>query len=237
MSVKGAQVTDEAVAATMATAGLEATAMAADRRDGYLFSAYPFLHPPTREFMDSVLAIVRDNNCDDGSRLPGAEYLQSFAENTRDKDFGERLFLIAVDRTHLVSGAVVDGPRPPYHSGFSQDNLPQEILASLKANYLRNGFVVAESVRVPPDNLGLELSFMAELCNREIELLKETAGEPLQELFLEQQSFFTCVLEPFATAYATEMFRQARTDFFRGFALLLKTFIYDENRYFKNGNF
>jgi TorA maturation chaperone TorD len=82
-----------------------------------------------------------------------------------------------------------------------------------------------ESIKNAPDHLGVELSFLSELCEREASALEngdEDGAKATREL---AASFMKDHPGRWATDFADEMLKFATTDFYRGIAYLLKSFV------------
>ena len=187
-----------------------------ERAAAYERLAYCFLARPDEAYMNGMVAAF---SADESA--PWAASFAAFGE--RIVEVGEEAALqeLAVDRTRLFKGLTPDGPTPPYQSLFKKDKR-SDSLAQLNARYRSVGFSLEPEVRDAPDQLGVELMFAAFLLRR----YGASSEERWPEL---AATFFKDDLEPFAIAYSEIMVREARTDFFRGYAALLGSFISEES--------
>ena len=198
--------------------------------ESYNFFASLFFNLPDKEFVEKILS---QDYSDDA---PGMVLMKSYKESVKDKDIEEIVKEIAVDRTYLMHGLYRDGPRPPYESVYFvpvynefalRGEIPEEAqekrmsnMRSLKAVYRSAGLKVEKSAHQPADYLGLELIFMEELYKQ---------GE---DTFAKRQEFINNHLGRFGIAFAEEMIKFAKTDFWRGIAYLLKAFLEEEVKFY-----
>ena len=189
-----------------------------DRIAAYERLAYCFLVRPDEAYMNGMVAAF--------SAEEAAPWAASFAAfSNRIGEVGDEVALqeLAVDRTRLFKGLTPDGPTPPYQSLFRQEKR-SDSLAQVSGTYRQAGFDMGPDVNDAPDQLGVELMFVAFLLRR-CAGCQDGAGRWLELA----KSFFRENLEPFALSYVRVMREHARTDFFRGYALLLECFILEES--------
>lgn len=188
-----------------------------ERAAAYERIAYCFLARPDENFMNSMVAAFSSNDA------PWADAFGAFGG--RIAEIGEEAALqeLSVDRTRLFKGLTPDGPTPPYQSLFRQEKR-SDSLALISSIYHEAGFDPSLIARDAPDQLGIELIFMAFLLRRQIAC---TDGD--EKWDLAAKAFFEKNLEPFALSFAKVMAGEARTDFFRGYAVLLECFIAEES--------
>jgi TorA maturation chaperone TorD len=154
----------------------------------------------------------------------GVLLVDTYIQSCRGKATQEILQEVAVDRTRLLCGLTVNGPRPPYESlyaGVTGNEAALSIAASYRAGKCR----IAEHIKNAPDHLGVELSFIADLCAREADALEcgdEGATKETRDI---SAAFMADHLGCWATSFGDEMISFSTTDFYRGVGHLLKSFI------------
>ncbi len=212
-------------------------AIAIQRRDTYRWLSALFLTLPDAEFVASV---IRMDEATEGLGLPetpaaigeGIEALRRFAAQSAARPLETVLQEVGVDRTRLIRGTSPDhGPAPPYEWVYATRPI-QEVHAEVLDLYRRANLSVSADLHEPPDHLGVELRFMAELCYREAEALLREGGEDpsLEGIIALEKTFLSDHLGPWVPAYAEEMGRHARTDLYRGVAQILGGFIEAESQ-------
>lgn len=146
------------------------------------------------------------------------------SDELENADFDEVLKQISIDRARLVRSYDPEGPKPPQQSLFCAGS-PAEVNARLKARYDRMGFQVDASVHEPPDQLGVELLYVAALCRRAAACASVDDMTQAEQLCLEARDFTQMELVPFVGAYSKEMQTHAKTSFFQSFASCLQDMV------------
>ena len=186
-----------------------------ERIDSYNLFAFIFLTLPDEKFINNILSLDLPDGMGEG-----ISHLKYFIDKSRDADINELLAAISVDRTYLIRGLTQSGPRPPYESVYV-NHAAHEIIGQLNVTYAEIGYSIAEGVHEPSDYIGVELSFMKELCVREL----ETSDENMRTL---QKAFFEKHLGRWAQDLAREFITKAQTDLYRAIGYMLNDFINEE---------
>ena len=121
-----------------------------------------------------------------------------------------------------------DAPPPPYEAQFRAEVDQAGALRSVVAAYQQAGWTVSEELRERADFIGMELSFMARLCDAEA-----AAGDDASRLVsvvATQQRFLAEHLGAWAPAYGRAMLEHTRTPFLQGIAHLLLGFLAEESQ-------
>ncbi len=159
----------------------------------------------------------------------GVELMNQFAASPPGETLEAVQLALAVDRTRLCRGVQSGyGPPPPYESVYRSDLMPTAALREVVSAFREGGFAVSGDLLERPDYVGVELSYMAELCASESSVQSEEGLERLLEL---EQRFLEEHLLSWISRYTKEMRQQAQTDFFQGFARLLEGFLVSERRF------
>jgi TorA maturation chaperone TorD len=183
---------------------------------GYNFFANLFLTLPNAQFIETLL------NTEVESSDEGALLLNRYVTASSDRDKEELLTEILVDRTQLLRALAVNGPRPPYESYYLR-RAPQEIMGELNKLYEKAGMGVLDEVHEPADYIGVELAFMAKLYGLMIEVF---GNDDKKYEFISKmaEDFLDNHLSKWVVDFAEETIKFAKTDFYRGLAMLLKSF-------------
>ncbi len=152
----------------------------------------------------------------------GTDLLRGFAASADVNDLGRLQLRLAVERTRLFRGVDRErGPAPPYESVYRPTAETNGRLVDVVAAYREalDDLSLPEGERA--DYLGVELQFMAELCAR------ETAAPEGERpaIWQREYRFLKEHLLAWVPQYCTQMLNAAESDFFRGIALLLPSFL------------
>ncbi|MEL7563278.1 MAG: molecular chaperone TorD family protein [Dehalobacterium sp.] len=187
-----------------------------------LFSSV-FLILPDHDFVKSLLAL----SMGDDTESPGMQAIRQYVQQQRLNTIASTLQEIAIDRAKLIRGVSERGPRPPYESLYVKEPT-QNVMGSLNQFYAKLNCGVSEALRESSEQIGVEFAFVQLLLEHQLTALKNDNGDKIkyyQELL---QDFMRQHLGRWASDYAQEMERYAQTDFYRGIALLLKDFMWEE---------
>lgn len=166
--------------------------------------------------------------------VPDEGYLSSMARALRAEGYaidpvpeegggagcGEAWRRVSVDRARLVRSYDPEGPKPPFQALFCGQS-SAEVHSRLRARYEGAGFRLDESVHEPPDQLGVELLYVAALYRKAADFARIGDVGREEDAVREVRDFVRRELAPFVRAYAAEMEAQANTAFFKSFARCL----------------
>lgn len=167
--------------------------------------------------------------------VPDEGYLSGMARALRAEGFAISLALeegdgadleeawrrISIDRTRLVRSYDPEGPKPPFQALFCGQS-SAEVHSRLRARYEAAGFRLDESVREPPDQLGVELLYVAALYRKAADFARIGDVRREKDAIREARDFVRRELAPFVRAYSAEMESRANTAFFKSFARCLR---------------
>ena len=204
------------------------------RANVYRFLAGVFLTPiPPEglEYVRQLQAAVRamPQVEGEGEMVTGTALLQEFAAEATAADLAKLQLGLAIERTLLCRGVrETDAPPPPFESLYraGAEAAPTACLLAVVNAYQQAGWAVSEERRERPDYVGIELSFMAALCDEE-----PAAGEDpdrLATLIHLERRFVEDHLITWVPAYCRAVFNHARSSFFQGIAHLLLGFLNEE---------
>ncbi|MBU2498831.1 MAG: molecular chaperone TorD family protein [Proteobacteria bacterium] len=179
-----------------------------------------------QSFLDSCSAI------EGRGFKPGVDHIHHYRSLMKGRPRHEILEELSVDRTGILRGTGHRDLRPPYEGLYKSRKNSGDILLEIKRSYRKAGLMPDDSINESPDFLCLELDFMKQLCLRERdEWLSQKAT---QETVAHQEAFFREHLGSWVGRFCREAAKHARTDFFRGFALILDAFIAKETTFLRD---
>lgn len=116
---------------------------------------------------------------------------------------------------------------PPWESTYFNDSrlLFQEQTFKVRETYLKYNFIPKNYPYEPDDHIGCELDFMNKLSSLSLDMIKLNNEKRLRSLLDEQQSFISEHLKKWIDMFVENIEQFSETDFYRGFALILKGFI------------
>lgn len=136
---------------------------------------------------------------------------------------------LAIERTRLCRGVMrTDAPPPPYEAQYLAGTDQAAALRSVVAAYQQAGWAVNDEQHERADYIGMELSFMARLCEEEAAAGDDAAR--LAAVVDTQRRFLGEHLAAWAPDYCREMLKHARAPFFLGIAHLLMGFLAEETQ-------
>lgn len=188
-----------------------------------------FIQEPTREFLTTV------KNSIIAADFPFTRESESIFEGINQvKDYIYQNDILSEsaynslhwDYTRLFIGPD-ELPAPPWESAYCNEErlLFQKETLEVRGAYLKYSFLPVEFGTEADDHLGLELDFMfrlnelalTEIDNKDWKLLKQILTD--QKLFLEEH------LLKWVPALCNDIVNDARTEFYRGMANLLRGFL------------
>ena len=160
---------------------------------------------------------------------PGVEHIHHYLSLIKGRPRHEVLEELSVDRTGMLRGTGHRDLRPPYEGLYTPKKNAGDILLEIKRSYRRAGLMPDDSINESPDFLCLELDFMKQLCLRERD--EWLSQKETRETVSHQEAFLREHLGSWVGQFCGESAKHARTDFFRGFSLILQAFISKETSY------
>jgi len=199
---------------------------------GYLYAllGLAYYREPTREFIEGLVEndpfspspfLAVDEQMARGLRLLCAS-LEPCRGGVSDRGL-ERL---QGDHCQLFIGSGMPAA-PPWESFYRTEErlMFSNHTLEVRAFYERFGLVSERKEQEPEDHIGLELEFMACLCDRHGECLRKGDVAEAARTVQAQRDFLDEHLLRWASRFCKEVDRFAWTDFFRGMAQLTEGFI------------
>ena len=139
---------------------------------------------------------------------------------------------LAVDygRTFLGSGKLNPEAAYPYESVYTSTHalLMQEARDEVLAIYRSQGIDKDGSWTDPEDHIALELEFMATLCERTAQAIKEGREEDARSLVVTQHGFLQGHILDWTPRFLVDVPRYAKTEFYKAFAQLADGFLTED---------
>ncbi len=192
---------------------------------GRILYTYPGKEDPAwlQSLVDEDIFIDAPIGIDQPEGQKGLELLQRWTDACSQGDFTAEFEAMKLDYTHLFAcaGEIL---APPWGSVFfTKERLVlQEQTLDVRKFYRRFGLLPKDLFREPDDHIGLELFFVAHLAGLALQALEEVNHEQFNELMHAKHEFLADHLLKWGPIFCDQVDRYAKTDFYRGVALLLK---------------
>lgn len=184
----------------------------------YSFLSSVFLTLPDQAFMDSLAALPQEQNASAGYNAI-AEYAREVAGRDRE----EALLDLGRDRARLVRGANNEGIEPPYESLYlGKGAKSNTVCGSINRFFADAGFEKSDDVKDAPEQIGIEINFVATLVQHELVALRKGDAEGAEHWRDMRGHFMSQHLGRWAHEYAKVLQERANTAFYRGIGLLIE---------------
>ena len=162
----------------------------------------------------------------------GVKRIRTYQRDIADKEKDEILNELAIDRTMILRGTGNPNMKPPYEGIYMGEKDYGGCLLEIKQFYRQAGIIPDESVSESPDYVCVELDFMKQLCQREGAMWCSDRTD--EKIVACQTSFLKNHLGRWIEEFCDSVEKHALTDFYRGFALLLKAVVSRDQEYLKD---
>jgi putative dimethyl sulfoxide reductase chaperone len=196
----------------------------------YALLGAAYYRQPTREFVRSLSASgpfflapppAETQGLTLGLRLL-SESLAPFKRAISDPGLAD----LQADHFRLFTGSGMP-KAPPWESYYRTEErlMFSHHTLDVRAWYERFGLVSERKGREPEDHIGLELEFMACLCDRSAESLRKGNVQETGAILQGQRDFLDDHLFPWVFRFCRNVDRSAGTEFFRAVARLTEEFL------------
>jgi TorA maturation chaperone TorD len=203
-----------------------AAEMAAARSNFYDLMVEIFNQLPDKDFLSKIRQGMFEEIFDGFS---GVAYLKSYRSQMEAVSAEIILNELAVDRTRILRGTGPKELKPPYEGCYKLDCHLESAAINVRHFYRTAGLLPDASVSESPDYICVQLDFMKQLCSQELRLW--SGRQDATATIVRQKEFLKNHLGSWAGDYCQQVRRHALTDFYRGFAVILDTFIALETEY------
>lgn len=188
-----------------------------------------FLEEPTKEFLDLLTTEgfleafpLADQN--EEIRVGAAEIAEYLKDPNTSTD--NLLTNLSVDFCGLLLGPGRPSA-PPWESVYLSEKglLFSEETIAIRREYEKYNLKVEKFQREPDDHIAYELDFIRHLCQLTINHLEKKDADKVKELLQSQKDFLTNHLQKWAPQFCQNAVKNARTNFYRGFAKILEGFL------------
>jgi TorA maturation chaperone TorD len=196
----------------------------------YALLGLAYYREPTREFIQGLVEfdpfsqspfLAVDEQMARGLRLVSAS-LEPFRGGVSNR----RLEGLQGDHCQLFVGSGMP-MAPPWESFYRTEEglMVSNHTLEVRAFYERFGLVSERKEQEPEDHIGLELEFMACLCDRHMECLRKRDVGQANVIVNGQRDFLDGHLLRWVSRFCEEVDRFAWSDFFRGMARFTEGFL------------
>lgn len=208
------------------SAGKSTRQEAQGRRFGYLFLSRMLLEEASLGFLKELA---------EHPPAVGGE-LEAFAAGLAGADLERVRTDAAAEFAALLLNMSAD-PVFPYESVYTSDErlMMQQARDEVLALYRREGFVRADEVNVPEDHAGIELEFMARLCQREADALEACDAAGVGATRRVQEEFLRAHLVRWMPEFCDDLEKRAKSGLYRGVAQTLRQLLEVEAEDFEIG--
>ncbi|MBW1944067.1 MAG: molecular chaperone TorD family protein [Deltaproteobacteria bacterium] len=188
-----------------------------------------FGHIPDQHYLDRImgddLMQFLETCCDMNSATfkSGVDYVNAYHSLAMSRPVEEVLEEMGVDRTAIMRGTGHHDLKPPHETLYRGRENAGESLLEIKRFYRKAGLMPEDRVNESPDYLCIELDFMRLLCLREQK--QWSKNEAVAETIAHEEAFLSNHLGNWVGAFCEQAQNHARTDFYRGFAMILDAFV------------
>lgn len=139
---------------------------------------------------------------------------------------------LSVDRTRILRGTGNTELQPPYEGAYKGRKNTVTSALQVKKFYRKAGIIPDETVPEPPDYLCVELDFMRQLCLREQE--QWLSHDNVKDTILLEEAFLREHLGSWLGEFCSQAQKDALTDFYRGFVVILDSFVAIDKGYLRD---
>jgi TorA maturation chaperone TorD len=190
----------------------------ANRCSMYGFLARIYRVEIDQEFLDRMAAMHLSAEVDAPEISQGYAMLKGFLQGRRESAVTD----LAVDYARIFLGAGLAGRTGayPYESVYTSPHrlVMQEARDEVLQLYRAEGLDRAQEFNEPEDHLALELEFMAYLCRRTAEALKDGDEDGALAYLQKQHEFLAKHLLGWVPAFCEDVRRLAREDLYKAVA-------------------
>lgn len=186
------------------------------RRATYLFLSSMFLSEAPQSVFEEL---ARNPSSYEG-------VLGEYASKLSQADLGQERVNSAADFARLFLG-MSPNPVPPYESVYRSEKrlLMQESRDEVVAAYAAWGFRCSSDLRLPEDHAALELEFMAQLCQKELDALEACEAVELGVVAKAQEAFLRDHLLAWMPQLCDDVLARTKAGLYAGLAEAAKVFL------------
>ncbi len=174
----------------------------------------------------SVLNAEALSEVPDGELKRGLETLGEYLMALKQRDLEQARLELAVDYANLFLGVKRKVWHPSESAYTSKSHLVmQEPLDRVLQAYWDAGVDKEKEFTEPADHIAVELQFMAHLCGKSTEALREDRKDDARRYFMMQEDFLKKHLSLWIDLFAKDVEKNAETGFYRGVAVITQSFV------------
>ena len=152
--------------------------------------------------------------------------LKRLADAIADREGDDLPQRLAIEYTRLFGGLREGyGPAPPYESMYRENRLHGESTMDVVRMYADAGFAVVDETIAPQDHVGVELKFMALLCNEEIGAWEQGDEAAVADLWERESLFLSNHLLAWGPDFCQRIEADSREPFYGAAAALTEAIL------------
>ncbi|MCJ7569352.1 MAG: molecular chaperone TorD family protein [Anaerolineales bacterium] len=171
-----------------------------------------------QELLDQMAKMHLSDEVEVPEISEGYRMLRGFLEHLTEST----LIDLAVEYAKIFLGVGLIGDKGayPYESVYTSPDglMMQEARDEVLKIYREEGLNKADEFTEPEDHVAFELDFMAYLCDKTIEVLKEGDNDGALGYLKKQMDFLEKHLIPWVPSFCSDVIRMAQGDFYKAIA-------------------
>jgi putative dimethyl sulfoxide reductase chaperone len=193
----------------------------------YTFLSRVYREEPTREFLDALIANAVSSQADEAGE--GNKIFNAFLIKFKGADMEQTRVDLAAEYAALFLNASRH-PVFPFESVYTSPDglIMQRARDEVLQEYRRAGLARVDGFNEPEDHIAIEYEFMASLCRKTIEALQAKNLTAALDSLRWQQEFCEKHLSVWVPKFCQDLAKGARSDFYKGAALLTAEFLETE---------
>lgn len=197
-----------------------------------------FIEQPTAEFLelflkDDLLGAISYQ--DRSEQINKGTELISFHLKDPDLTEYEQVGELQADYTVLFIG-IGKMPSPPYESVYRSPKklVFQDETIRVRHKFAKQGLLPEHFKREPDDHIGLELDFMAHMCDWSLKAIQNNELAKAQKYLKAQKDFIDEHLMQWVPDFCGDILKNSKTTFFQGVSHILMGFLMVEKEEIDN---
>ena len=211
----------------------EVTQILENRMNMYRFLSRFFIVEADATFLEGIAKMTLPQETGEEKLERGYRAIEAWVKkNVTEKADPDPVTTLAADYAHVFLGAGVSGAKAayPFESVYTspQGLVMQDAWEEVCAIYHKNGFARPQGGDNHEDHIGLQLDFMAHLCERDLALIDKDDAESAKALaqnFATEEAFLQKHLLNWVSGLARDVHKYAETTFYPGAVDALEGFL------------
>jgi TorA maturation chaperone TorD len=175
---------------------------------------------------DLWLRLAEDPEVQGSELAAGFKSLAEFAGSVKESETDRVLLELAAEYAGLFLGVRQTPPHPSESVYTSRERLiMQKARDEVLTIYKRMGLQRFDKFREPEDHIAIELQFMAEMCGKTSEALKDGKEAEAKKYLDVQRNFLNEHLAKWVPMFTADILKGAKREFYRAIAKITKGYV------------